>query len=420
MRKLTIFIFVLAVSLVAAGLFYFWAPRTYALMPQAMLRTETGDFYLTGRAFVAKRWFFSRGCHFILKTDATFEPSWFATDTEIGNATGIALDADRVNYVAGSHLIAYETTGRKIEHVKLPEVSDQLYGMSGGHHKILMNAAGERVIAARGSGDETAKILAAHRYGQILWSKTLPGGPYPDFASFQKTSDGGYLLLAEESPRHEGQDTFPPTGARLIKISATGDTIWNVALTAHSFQSLKPIAAVEDADGNFVILGRVIPLNSGGYANGHYVSLTRVNVDGRVLLQMDLNDKRTDETFPRALLKNPDGTFTIVATSADGAVHLLKLNNTFRLTDIKTLPLTDDWNVAAALVSAASNIILTGWVSDPKDFDGSLNSGIGLVETDWDGKILKSKTWRREDLPAISVWDDACGRYGLSDALFGD
>ena len=117
-----------------------------------------------------------------------------------------------------------------------------------------------------GAGLRDAWLIKTDSYGDKLWDRTF-GGPYDDSASsVQQTSDGGYIIAGETSPKGSGK-----MDAWLIKTDSYGIKIWDKTFGGSDIYKAKSVR--ETSDGGYIVAGAansnalLIKTDSSGNAN---------------------------------------------------------------------------------------------------------------------------------------------------------
>lgn len=115
-------------------------------------------------------------------------------------------------------------------------------------------------------------IYKTNSTGTVQWTKTY-GGSLPDCAnSILKASDGNFFVLGY-SQSHGGGDY----DIYLLKINASGDTLWTKTYGSYGNDQGKEIVAT--ADGNYIIVG-----GTNGLATSNYNAwLIKINIDGDII-----------------------------------------------------------------------------------------------------------------------------------------
>jgi hypothetical protein len=112
-------------------------------------------------------------------------------------------------------------------------------------------------------------VVKTDPFGKPQWTRTF-GTPFYDWAEYAvQTDDGSYLLLARTYYSDEGECDF-----KVIKIDATGNTVWTKTLTGKDSSVVNSVA--QAVDDGYIIAGKAYS----GNVNDSEVYLAHTDRDG--------------------------------------------------------------------------------------------------------------------------------------------
>jgi hypothetical protein len=108
------------------------------------------------------------------------------------------------------------------------------------------------VIGSYGGGD--AWVVKLSVTGNLLWQKCLGGTSYDEAKSIIPTSDGGYIITGFTNSNNEDvTGNHGVQDAWVIKLSATGNVIWQKCLGGTSYDYAESI--IPTPDGGYIVAG---------------------------------------------------------------------------------------------------------------------------------------------------------------------
>jgi len=127
--------------------------------------------------------------------------------------------------------------------------------------EILENPDGGLVVAGGtnswGAGNFDAWLIKTDYRGEEIWNRTIGGSGYDWAYSFQKTSDGGYVILGETESQGAGSKD-----AWLIKTDSEGSEIWNRTFGGAKDDGGRSIKVTDGGDN--IIAGFTESFGAGG------------------------------------------------------------------------------------------------------------------------------------------------------------
>lgn len=156
-------------------------------------------------------------------------------------------------------------------------------------------------------GSDNYWILKLDNGGNLQWQKKLEADHIA--YSIKQTTDGSYIIAgnsqtyANHSVPHPG-DLNHLQGFNMIKLSASGNFVWQVTLGTYQFDAAFDI--IESRDGNYVVAGYTDDYNAlrGDNINGLVV---KINPTGSILWQTEVDFTMTDEI--KSIRQTADGGF---------------------------------------------------------------------------------------------------------------
>lgn len=167
----------------------------------------------------------------------------------------------------------------------------------------------------------------------ITWQKCLGGSGYEKAADVLLLPDGGYLIAGETSSAdgdvtgHYG--TASTSDGWLVRLSASGNIIWQKNIGGSGHEQLKTIRAT--SDGNFVAVGTTTSNDNDvtGNHGGQDIWVVKFSSTGNLIWNKCYGGSGKDTAG--SILQHPDGGYIIVGStnSGDG-----QLSGTRRATDV--------------------------------------------------------------------------------------
>ncbi len=158
-----------------------------------------------------------------------------------------------------------------------------------------------------GAGGDDVWVIRTDGEGNALWTRTYGGADDELAWAFHETSEGGYVIAAQTESFGAGErDLY------LIRIDASGDTVWTRTLGGHGIDRV--FATEPTSDGGSVFAG----ITSNGAAGPLDATLVRVDSAGEVVWAHSYGGEGSDIGHGVALA--PDGGFLLVGyTDSFGA-----------------------------------------------------------------------------------------------------
>lgn len=211
------------------------------------------------------------GSIYIVKTDAMGNMQWqklLGMGSELTDAYSIKQTADKGYVITGYGNGFGDINGDmfliKTDSMATPQFT-KTYGYKGadwGNSLCLTNDGGY-IIAGTYSTDSTSLdldgfVVKTDANGDTLWTRTF-GGNNQDYIQYvSKTNDGGYILGGYTNSFGAGSyDAF------LIKLNATGDTLWSK--TFGNTRDDEANAVIQTNDGGYVLAGQTNSFGKGVY-----------------------------------------------------------------------------------------------------------------------------------------------------------
>jgi len=104
------------------------------------------------------------------------------------------------------------------------------------------------MINSSGLGTRFGYIIKTDTEGDTLWTKTFPHLNDCDLNSIQQTTDGGYIVAGWTN------STSVPGSVLLIKMNASGDTLWTKTFGDSGYHSCG-YSVQQTTDGGYIICG---------------------------------------------------------------------------------------------------------------------------------------------------------------------
>jgi len=157
--------------------------------------------------------------------------------------------------------------------------------------------------------------------GNMVWEKSFGGSQIDEARSITKTADGNYLIAGDS--RSNDQDVSNSKGAAdmwLIKISDSGNLIWEKSFGGSSFDVARNISST--ADGGFLLSGSSrsqdgdVEFNKGQ----NDVWLVKIDNSGNIEWQKTLGGTDIDFAYDAVELTNGDIIVVGESNSGDGDI----------------------------------------------------------------------------------------------------
>jgi hypothetical protein len=246
--------------------------------------------------------------------------------------------------------------------------------------------------------------------GVKLWQKCLGGLDYEAVTGMDNTSDGGYILvgMTESNGAKTSSQVFGNRGGRDIwvaKLDANGAIQWRQCYGGCDRDDSRAIR--QTADGNYVIAGATMSVNSGEVwgAHGDFDGwVLKIDAVGAMIWQKTIGGSQSDYLYGIEEASNGDLIIAGVSTSTDGD---MAGNNNHGIQDVWVAKLSPNgdlgWNKVyggsdadggrALCIAANGNIIVAGLTGS---YDGDVSNKHGgndawILGLDGSGDLL----WER-------------------------
>jgi hypothetical protein len=217
---------------------------------------------------------FGAGCYdaYLIKTDAQGDTLWTRTYGCTNYDYGFSVEQTTDGgYVIAGYTFSLGAVGGDAYLVKTDAAGDTLWTrtLGGGKddhgYSVQQTADGGYIIAGYtysfgvGTPDsDNVYLIKTNASGDTLWARTYGGTGSDAGYSVRQTSDGGYIIAGLTYSFGAGQDDV-----YLVKINASGDTIWTRTYGGadedwgHSIQ--------QTSDGGYIIAGITASFGAGSY-----------------------------------------------------------------------------------------------------------------------------------------------------------
>jgi len=219
----------------------------------------------------------------------------------------------------------------------------------------------------------------------ILWTKTYGGTEFDNGSSVQQTSDGGYIIVGYTASFGAGSNDV-----WLIKTNASGDTLWTK--TFGGSQSDVASSVLITDDGGYIISGQTKSYGAGL----NDVWLIKINASGDTLWTKTFGGNNNDSSYE--IQHTSDNGYIIIGlTNSFGAglndVWLIKTNASGDTLWTKTFGGSNHELGASVQQTLDNGYVITGST-------GSFGAGsedAWLIKTDASGDTLRTKTFGGSD-----------------------
>lgn len=135
-----------------------------------------------------------------------------------------------------------------------------------------------------GAGDRDFYLLKINPQGDTLWTKTYGSSNYEESQEIMKVKNGGYLLFGHSAAFDVNHDMYA------VKINEAGDIIWGETYGGNAHDGGE--GALQDNDGNFLLLGR-----SNSFGNAEEAYFIRTNQSGEIISENNYGSSADDAGF---------------------------------------------------------------------------------------------------------------------------
>ncbi len=259
-----------------------------------------------------------------------------------------------------------------------------------------------------GTNDMLVARLAAD--GTVIWSEFY-GGSEEDLANCIAPVSNGFVIggstFSTDGQISEGDPGYYDD-AWLIKISETGELLWEKTFGGNRSDNIKDIIVLDD--GSIVCTG----IKEFAFAGSYQGWIFKTDPDGNMLWENNFGGSLFDRLW--ALVEADDGGFVMAGgsdsndgdvggTNGLGDLWLVKTDSEGNLEWSKTYG-SNAHDAVYALKKHPEGYIAAGYAGDANGDVSELtgNRDIWVVWTDEEGNILREKTFGNEDGYSIS-WD---------------
>jgi hypothetical protein len=260
--------------------------------------------------------------------------------------------------------------------IKIIQTSDDCYVFTG----VGCSEDGD---LTHNSGGSDIWVVKLNSIGEIVWQKSI-GGPFTDIGwDVIETSEGDYIVAGQlENPIN-----FYDDKALLIKLSPTGETIWEKYYGGSLWENAKHI--IQTQEGDYVFVGEAY--STDGDLTGNYGCsdcwVVKLNPDGTIEWQKNLGGSSFD--YANCIIQNEDGTFILSGSTNSNDynvsgnhgeidVWIVKLSSSGNIIWQKCFG-GSEYEGANCIINALnSGYIFSGGTNSP---DGNVSGLIGLTDT---------------------------------------
>lgn len=197
-------------------------------------------------------------------------------------------------YYLGGLTESYGAGSRDVYLVRIDENGNELwsktYGGTNqeGGNKMVKTADGNYFLfgftQTFGAGDRDFYLLKINPAGDVLWTKTYGSPNYEESQDMLKLKNGNYLLFGHSAAFDLNHDMYA------LKINENGDILWGETYGDNAHDGGE--GALEDSDGNYLLLGR-----SNSFGNGEEVYLLKTNPAGEIISENNYGSTADDAGF---------------------------------------------------------------------------------------------------------------------------
>lgn len=135
-----------------------------------------------------------------------------------------------------------------------------------------------------GAGDRDFYLLKINPQGEVIWTKTYGSPNYEESQEIVKVESGGYLLFGHSAAFDLNHDMYA------VKINEDGDIVWGETYGGNAHDGGE--GALQDSEGNFLLLGR-----SNSFGNGEQAYLVKTNSSGEIISENNYGSPSDDAGF---------------------------------------------------------------------------------------------------------------------------
>ncbi len=246
-----------------------------------------------------------------------------------------------------------------------------------------------------------ACFIPAVAFSQITFQSVL-GTPRPEYANIvEQASDGGYIVAGNTQYYTPGGQAY-----FLVKLDASGDTLWMRAYTTGGFDQLED--AQQTSDGGYILVGHTTTQND------QNIWIVKTTSNGTVSWLQRYGGPAN--TWAKAVQQTSDGGYVIAGSYANGTGIcggiLLKLTASGGLSWEKHYTLSNpDIVVMRALMETSTGDLVFA-VSLEWFITANPATELCVVKTDATGNIVWAKTYGGSSrVVPFSILEAASGDY---------
>ncbi len=221
------------------------------------------------------------------------------------------------------------------------------------------------------------------------------------------TSDGNMVLL-----NYPNQIDGVSGDMRVMKLSADGAIVWDMAYTSSSHSKVKFFDVVENSDSSYALVGSVDISQTSSGAIRFFVA--QIDPNGGVSWARYFEDERNNAEWATAVHPTPEGGLVAVgSTQGEGGnvILAIKLDKTGELVWRKLIGSSASERASDVVVRPDGIITILGTIYEEEEGE------LYLVSLDPDGVILWQRAYSLQGNPSstsITMTDD--GGYLISDS----
>lgn len=255
----------------------------------------------------------------LFKLNAEHEVLWQKTYGGTNNEElNFILPVENSGYFLVGLTESFGAGSRDVYLIRIDENGNELwsktYGGSNqeGGNQIIPTDDGNYLLfgftQSFGAGDRDFYLLKINPQGDVIWTKTYGSTNYEESQGIVKVASGGYLLFGHSAAFDLNHDMYT------VKINEDGDNIWGETYGGNAHDGGE--GALQDHDGNFLLLGR-----SNSFGNGEQAYLVKTNSSGEIISENNYGISSDDAGFH--ILETSLSYIIIGETKASGNYQML-------------------------------------------------------------------------------------------------
>jgi hypothetical protein len=158
-------------------------------------------------------------------------------------------------------------------------------------------------------------IIKISETGILLWEKSFGGSEIDEAHSITSTNDGNYLIAG--NTRSSDNDVSFNNGAAdlwIIKITNTGDKLWEKTLGGNNFDSGSAVSKTQD--GGFILSGNSRSSNGDLIENKGQNDAWVIKIDANANIEWQKTIGGTEIDFANDVTQLNDGTYVVVGETS--------------------------------------------------------------------------------------------------------